>query len=149
MTITNSELVSAHNFERFLACYFCCSVVWPTIDSDLQWSSRGRRTSSWGGVQETGMHTGRTAAHCRCSLEASYLQFSFMFSSIFLPVTFQVYHLQDLCLKEQKWILLLLFYFFHPILNVDFVLWVQNTDIELKTSDVLCLLFSKSQYIRA
>jgi len=33
---------------------------------------------------------------------------------------------------------------FHPIMDVDFVLWVQNTDTELKTSDVLCLYFSPS-----
>lgn len=29
--ITKSELVSAHNFERFLPCCFCCGVVWSTL----------------------------------------------------------------------------------------------------------------------
>lgn len=31
MTVTNSDLVSAYNFERILPCCFCCGVAWPAF----------------------------------------------------------------------------------------------------------------------
>lgn len=145
MTITNSELVSAHNFERFLPCCFSCSLAWPMLGSGLWWSSRGRRTSSWGGVQEKGAHTFRTAVHRRCPLEGSYFQFLihvlfFLFTNdpSGLPPPRSVW--QQLEGTERDFPPHT--HFFHPVMGANFVLWTQNTDTVLRTSEVLYLYFS-------
>lgn len=38
----------------------------------------------------------------------------------------------------------LFFYFFHPVMDADFVLWAQNIDTILRTSEALYLYFSTS-----
>lgn len=45
VTVTNSELVSTHNFERFLPCCFCCSVAWPMPLMEQQKNKLLRRGS--------------------------------------------------------------------------------------------------------